>query len=339
MRELKELFDMVTSETEPDLDAWREQEERQRRRATNRRLGAFAVAAAVAIGAVVAALALQGADTSEPLTSSTTPSAVSAGASLVAIDVVTGQAGRVLPDVEADRPALSPDGTSIAFVQNVKGHPAIFVANLDGTRAQQVTGLPGQPGCACGSFDPAWSPDGSQLAYTGTSEAGNRGIYVLDPATGDVVAITHWHGDSYEVAPAWSPNGDTIAFAAGRWDADPAGSGAIYTVRVGAGHPRLLVRHQGATDPTWSPDGRIVYSANDGSGGTMLEQVDVPSGDVTQLRLGATPTYSPDGSAVAFSDGTQLGVLTVATGEVRILGTGGDPAWSPDGRTIYAWRA
>jgi Tol biopolymer transport system component len=339
VRELKELFDMVTSKTEPDLDAWREQEERQRTRATNRRLGAFAVAAALAVGAIVAAVALQGADQGGPLTSSTPPPAVSAGASLVAIDAITGQAERVLPDVEADRAAVSPDGASMAYVQDVKGHPAIFVANIDGTRAEQVTGLPGQPGCACGSFDPAWSPDGSHLAYTGTSEAGNRGIYVLDPTTGDVTAITHWSGDSYEVAPAWSPDGSTIAFAAGRWDADPAGSGAIYTVAITSGHPRLLVRHRGATDPTWSPDGRIVYTANDGSGGTMLEQIDAASGDVTQLRPGATATFSPDGSALAFSDGTQLAVLTVATGEVRILGTGGDPAWAPDGRTVYAWRA
>jgi Tol biopolymer transport system component len=339
VRELKELFDMVTNKTEPDLDAWREQEVRQRKRAKARRLGAFAVAAALAIGALVAAVALQGADQGQPLTSSTPPPAVSAGASLVAIDAVTGQAQRILPDVEADRAAVSPDGSSIAYVQDVKGHPAIFVANLDGTRPQQVTGLPGQPGCACGSFDPAWSPDGLRLAYTGTSEAGNRGIYVLDPGTGDVTAITHWSGDSFEVAPSWSSDGSTIAFAAGRWNADPAGSGAIYTVGVDAGHPRLVVHHRGATDPTWSPEGAIVYTANDGSGGTMLERVDVPSGDVTQLLPGATATYSPDGSEVAFSEGTQLAVLTVATGEVRVLGIGGDPTWSPDGHTIYAWRA
>jgi hypothetical protein len=53
MPELKEVFDMVTNQTEPDLDSWRQQDERQRRTARNRKLGVFALAAAIAVAAVM----------------------------------------------------------------------------------------------------------------------------------------------------------------------------------------------------------------------------------------------------------------------------------------------
>lgn len=53
MSELREVFEMVTKQTEPDVDAWREQERRQRRTSRNRKFGALAVAAAIGIVAVV----------------------------------------------------------------------------------------------------------------------------------------------------------------------------------------------------------------------------------------------------------------------------------------------
>jgi hypothetical protein len=53
MSELREVFEMVTKQTEPDVDAWREQERRQRRTNRNRKAGALAVAAVIGIVAVV----------------------------------------------------------------------------------------------------------------------------------------------------------------------------------------------------------------------------------------------------------------------------------------------
>jgi hypothetical protein len=53
MSELREVFEMVTKQTEPDVDAWREQERRQRRTARNRKLGALAMVASIGIVAVV----------------------------------------------------------------------------------------------------------------------------------------------------------------------------------------------------------------------------------------------------------------------------------------------
>ena len=56
MPELKEVFDMVTKQTEPEVDSWREQEQRQRQTARNRRIGAFALVAAIAAVAAVIAI-------------------------------------------------------------------------------------------------------------------------------------------------------------------------------------------------------------------------------------------------------------------------------------------
>ena len=53
MSELREVFEMVTKQTEPDVDAWREQERRQRRTSRNRKFGALAVAAVIGLVAVV----------------------------------------------------------------------------------------------------------------------------------------------------------------------------------------------------------------------------------------------------------------------------------------------
>jgi hypothetical protein len=53
MAELREVFEMVTKQAEPDIDSWRQQERRQRRKDTRRKLGAVAVAAAIGVVAVV----------------------------------------------------------------------------------------------------------------------------------------------------------------------------------------------------------------------------------------------------------------------------------------------
>lgn len=60
MPELKEVFEMTTRQMEPDVDAWREQEKRQRRANRNKKIGAFAVAAAIGVAAIVWVLGPRG---------------------------------------------------------------------------------------------------------------------------------------------------------------------------------------------------------------------------------------------------------------------------------------
>ena len=53
MPELREVFEMATKQTEPDVDAWRQQEQRQRRTSRNRKFGALAIAAVIGVAAVL----------------------------------------------------------------------------------------------------------------------------------------------------------------------------------------------------------------------------------------------------------------------------------------------
>jgi Tol biopolymer transport system component len=341
--ELKELFEMITNDVEPDLDAWREQEERRRQRQRRRRGAAFAVAAVLALLAVAAAFAVRNTSTTEPLTSPAPP--LSTTTALVAFDVATGEATPILKNVEPYGAAVSHDGAHIAFVRNVKGHGEIFIANIDGSGAGQVTGLPGQPGCGCGSFDPTWSPDDRQIAFTGTNAVGNRGIWILTVATGRTRQLTHDGGDSFETSPAWSPDGSRIAYAIGSSQAEPAGSGEIVTSSVsGTGPTRIVARRPGATDPAWSPEGDRIAFVADSAGGTSVFVTET-TGDASAGPLllddadESAPAWSPDGTQIAMTRENELTIVDMETGGgAQSLGAGGDPTWSPDGATIYAWR-
>jgi hypothetical protein len=56
MADLREVFDMVTKQTDPDRDSWREQERRQRRAVRNRKIGAMTLVAALVIGVAATSL-------------------------------------------------------------------------------------------------------------------------------------------------------------------------------------------------------------------------------------------------------------------------------------------
>jgi hypothetical protein len=86
MPELREVFEMTTKQMEPDVDAWREQEKRQRRSARNRKIGALAVAAAIGVAALVVVLANRGGQNTT--TPAGEPAAVVAGAEEVATGFV-----------------------------------------------------------------------------------------------------------------------------------------------------------------------------------------------------------------------------------------------------------
>jgi Tol biopolymer transport system component len=348
--ELKELFEVVTNKVEPDLDAWREQEERHHRRAARKRIAAFAVAAVVVAATIAAAVLLRDGRASTPLGSTTPKPTLSGHASLIAFDVLSGEETLVVDDVEPFRAAVSPDGSHIAFVRTVwrtvQGDPEVFVANIDGTDAKQVTGLPGRHGC-CGSFDPAWAPGGDRIAFTRTNEFNRPHIYIVTLATDRVRPLRHEGWRPFESAPAWSPDGDRIAYAAGSVRAKPIGSGRIVAINLlgTTPAPLPLVQERGAIDPSWSPSGRrMVYTAAV-PGGTAIFTTDTFGGShgrrhrLTDGTDDSSPAWSPRGDKIAFTRGNEIAVLTLSTGEVQMLGIGGDPSWSPDASTVYAWRA
>jgi Tol biopolymer transport system component len=110
-----------------------------------------------------------------------------------------------------DAPALSPDGTRLAFAWNGQLVPSpenvgLYVKNIGSETAQRLSGPPGL-------LFPAWSPDGSQIAFHRLTKNGS-GIYVVPSQGGPEKKLYSTHvAFSRSMAIAWSPDGKHIAFA------------------------------------------------------------------------------------------------------------------------------
>jgi Tol biopolymer transport system component len=111
------------------------------------------------------------------------------------------------PDTE---PRLSPDGRRVAFCSGRSGeHSAVWVANSDGTDAQQLTHGPGT-----GQGSPWWSPDGRRIAFDSRGDDdGHLHIWIIDANGGTLHQLTTGHTD--QVVPTWSRDGRWIYF----WEA------------------------------------------------------------------------------------------------------------------------
>ncbi|HET9724723.1 MAG TPA: hypothetical protein VFR44_12905 [Actinomycetota bacterium] len=209
--------------------------------------------------------------------------------------------------------------------------------------------------------EPAWSPDGSRIAFTRLIDDGSTGIYVMN-ADGSGVARLTTNEQGMDEGPTWSPDGRLIVFSRSEFvtlDPDPIASPArrdLYAVALDGTEPTKLLG--GSTDdfsPAWSPDGstiafvRMVDPAADGW--ARISQIWTVATDgsgasqVTTFDKGAwRPAWSPDGSALAFDGGSDIYIVGAdGRGLHRIDLPSGwgeeaespfDPTWSPDGTRI-----
>jgi Tol biopolymer transport system component len=237
--------------------------------------------------------------------------------------------------VEANRwPALSPDGKTVAFSSKRGTYWQIYLMAVDGTGVRQLSPSDGFQGWA------DWSPDGTKLAYTGTvNDHGYQDIFVYDFATGHATDIT-W--DTFDdLRPRWSPDGNTIAYAAGG-----DGNTDIYTVKPDGSDRRRLTSQPGwETEPTWSPDGtKLAYTSYPyGKADLFVMNADgTGARDLTNSRAADDfqPTWSPSGIAFRSNRGGIDAVYAMRPdgSHVRrlIVSAGGDsdPGWSRDGKLL-----
>lgn len=282
------------------------------------------------------------------------------------------------------QPALSPDGSRIAFSSNLDGPFHIYVIGVDGAGMRRVTGSDDsvmQPENVLGDdSEPAWAPDGSRIAFARGFDATGNGVFVQTCAEwSDILVVNVDVNNSPEINltngetgtdPAWSPDGRRIAFASAR-----TGNFDIYTMSSGDGSRVVQLTNDewAEADPSWSPDGaHIAYTAGlrqtvggtqcgnmpisgnpTGGGGPHLTghgggpyifRIDSAGGDtkaVTEEGGAAGPSWSPDGSQIAFvageteeSEDVQLyfvqseaggGKWTKLTSDARVKSS---PSWS-----------
>jgi TolB protein len=115
---------------------------------------------------------------------------------------------------EVYAPALSPDGTKIAFVSNRDGHTWIYVMNSDGSDQKTLIADSGHDG------EPAWSPDGLWIAFTSDRD-GHSHLYMVHPDGTGLTQLTS--GNSQDTSPAWAPNSQPSPVASGSMSQSPTG--------------------------------------------------------------------------------------------------------------------
>jgi Tol biopolymer transport system component/CubicO group peptidase (beta-lactamase class C family) len=189
------------------------------------------------------------------------------------------------------------------------------------------------------AFDglPAFSPDGSRVAFT-RGDPSSSDLYLVDRNGAGLSQLTDFNG--FENSPTWSADGTRVAFVWGHDDVRSFGeTGELWAVDAdGSNRDLLLDRRVGY--PVWSPDGtRIALELRDDA---HIGVFDVATGAVTDLGPGYVPRWSPDGTRLTFiraaddvldiyvmdADGTDVVQLTDDAAFDTF------PNWSPDGATI-----
>ncbi|MGK2935923.1 MAG: WD40 repeat domain-containing serine/threonine protein kinase [Gemmatimonadaceae bacterium] len=216
-----------------------------------------------------------------------------------------------------------------------RGNQEIYVMNVDGSGQQRLTHE------KAADSGPAWSPDGSKLAFT-SQRAGGFDIFVMDARGGPARRLTHFTERGLGAAePAWSPDGKRIVFRSRTkqldiWVINADGTGAVQLTNDAAA--------DGA--PAWSPDGRRIAFSSRRGGPAEIMVMDADGKNVKRLTTNAVldsrPNWSPDSRRIVFhserdgnreiyvmnADGTNVDRLTDDPVE------DGHPSFSPDGRHI-----
>ena len=150
--------------------------------------------------------------------------------------------------------AWSPDSRQIVFRSTRSGNWQLWRINVDGTGLTQLTNLPDE------AHDPAWSPDGSTIAFASQGE-----IMLMNPDGSNIRTLP---GPGWEFRPAWSPDGTRLVYGSYRGNTCD-----IYSKKIDNTDERNLTNRPDSSewDPAWA---RIV-------GGTIGERKTLLYGGAT----------------------------------------------------------
>jgi Tol biopolymer transport system component/DNA-binding winged helix-turn-helix (wHTH) protein len=230
------------------------------------------------------------------------------------------------PGNERD-PALSPDGTRVAFAWNGGSGDAmsLFVQMVGGENPLRLTHEP-----SVEDRTPTWSPDGKRLAFTRATRSDCR-IFLVSALGGEERPLAPC-GDGEYRRVAWSPDGKWLALS--RRDAR-----RVLTLELLS--PDTLERRPitrapdgflGDTSPAFSPDGEtLAFTRNLTDGVNDIYRVPVSGGDPVRLTFDDRDTmgsdWSADGRSIVFSS-SRAGIYSLW--RVAAKG-GGEPSWVAGG--------
>lgn len=231
---------------------------------------------------------------------------------------------------------VSPDGTRVAFartdVHRETGKPEtqLWIVDADGGNLRQLTRT------GTSNSSPAWSPDGSSLAYVTRRDGDKPFAIALMTFDGTEPRILVRHAAA-PVSLEFSPDGVTLAYVK---PVDPENSNETPRDTKAPAAVRVVKRID------YKQDG--IGFVNEVRNQVFLVDLDLASGETRQCTHGPSdhvkPDWSPDGSKIAVivphrnGQRSRIGIVDVATGSVSLHGVEdgevGLPAWSPDGKRI-----
>ncbi|MBV6397059.1 MAG: Protein TolB [Anaerolineales bacterium] len=244
-------------------------------------------------------------------------------------------------------PAWSPDGTQIAYLADVDGDLEfdIYLMNADGTNQRPIS--LNHPEYDTPT-DLNWQANGNMIvfaAYSGADKAEwDVEIFSMDVNTAIVRQITRNRPDDW--SPAWSPDGNQIAYASSDFDASINDyKGSIYVMRADGNGASAFTSAGVDTGPAFSPDGKLIAFTSarlDGNGRGTGFKVFIMNADGSGERLLVDQqiasysklSWSSDGQWLAITGGTtkasaQIFLVRVDGTGLTLLTDGADPAWRP----------
>lgn len=184
--------------------------------------------------------------------------------------------------------------TRLSYVTRNGGRYQLKISDSDGQNERIALTSP-EP-----LISPAWSPDGTKLAYV-SFERKKPIVYIHDLPTGRRVMVSDQKGNNS--APAWSPDGTKLAVALSL-----TGNTQIFIVNAdGSGLRRLTRGSSIDTEPTFSPDGQWIYFTSDRGGQPQIYKMPVQGESASAAQrvtfnggYNTSARVSPDGKELAY---------------------------------------